>query len=341
MSNEFEASNADRIFRPVPDELRRLVAELKTPPDSEFAELPEWARKLVVCHSRGNLDRKAPSPFALEASDGGEDESLMIGYEGVLIELLPGGLSRTAVATPKTPPGGDWMHKKITDYWDTQVEAIEAACRRLEPLGGTERTRALTDIEDGIGEHVRVMSDEWLIHVSVPFADDLYKAANRAGWWGQDLHDYLVASGGTFSRLLADRGIQIQYLVDNQWPDPTEAIELFSVWFGAAGFSFVCPQDLAQQFALRDGARGEDEVAARAPSYAAEARRAANAFAGECQELGGHFMLLDTDSEGDSWDQALERRGAPGVVTIYRNAAPEAGSKVAAWFPEGFKSPAA
>lgn len=339
MNDDPDRPEASDLFQPVPHALRRLVWELDPPPTQAFTELPGWARTLVHHHSRDNLDLDRLVELALEPP--ADDGSLSIGFEGSLIELFPGGESRSFASNPKTVPGmGDWMYAKLTDYWDTRVGAIERAAERLEALEEAGRAAALSEIEAAVTRHVEAMSDDWLIHVCLPFADDLYKAANWMGWWNADLEDYLAASAGTFSRLLADRGIQIQYLIDNQWEDPTAAIELFLLWFRAAGFNFICPQDLARQFAMRDGARGDDEIAARAPVYTAEARREANVVAGECQQLGGHFVHLDADSEPNSWDKALERRGAPGVVTIQRDAAPLPGSTVGVWNPEGYQSPA-
>ena len=340
MNDDLDARQADDIFEPVPHELRRLAWTLDPPPAEAFADLPEWARTLIHHHSLGELDLDAVSEFALE-SPPADASSLLIGFEGTLIELLPGGLSRSVASGPKTVPGmGDWMYAKIVDYWDTRVGAIGRGGERLRALDDAGREAALSEIEAAVARHVEAMSDDWLIHTSVPFADDLYKAANWMGWWDDEMDQYLTASAGTFSRLLADRGIQIQYLVDNQWEDPTGAIELFSLWFRAAGFSFICPQDIAGQFAMRDGARNDNEIAARAPGYAAEARHEANVVAGECQELGGHFIHLDTDAASDSWTKALERRGAPGVVTIHRNAAPVPGSTIDVWRPDGYQPPA-
>jgi len=128
------------------------------------------------------------------------------------------------------------MYKRLTDHWDARVGAIESACRRLARLDPEERSGALEEIERAVTEHVRVLEHSHLVTASVVLADDLYEAAT--GWtgvWGQDPFDYLTASAGTLSRLLADRGIRIQYLIDNHWDDPADAIDLLKVWFGAAG----------------------------------------------------------------------------------------------------------
>jgi hypothetical protein len=44
-------------------------------------------------------------------------------------------------------------------------------------------------------------------------------------------------------------------------------------------------------------------------------------------------MQLDTDSTERSFDVALGARGKAGVITVFRDAAPEPGTQVAAWLP--------
>lgn len=331
--NDSADISREEVFRPLPAALREEIARLEPAPAGSMGDLPDWATTLIARHSDDSVDvGKLPG---LTRSTDPDDETVgIIEFEGVCIEFENGGSARAFVATPKEDPASAWMHSRLTDYWDMQVGAIETACGRLELLEGDERERALTEIERAVTEHVRVLDDEHLIQASLPFGEDLYKAANWIARMDQGLFDYLRVSAGTLSRLLAEKGIQIQYLVDNHWEDPRDLIELFSVWFRAAGFNFICPQDLARQIAMSNGAMGEDEIESQAPGHLAEARRVANEYTRECQELGGHIVVLDNDGEEETWTQALTRRGAPGVVTIYRSAAPEPGSKVSAWFPE-------
>jgi hypothetical protein len=321
------------LFRPLPVSLRELIERLDPAPSGSMGNLPDWATTLVCRHSDGTIDA-AGLPGLKRPSDPNSGVIGALEFEGVYIEFNHGGTSQAVVAT-KPEPAGEWMHKRLTDYWDTRTGAIETACNRLASLDPEERVRSRDEIERAVVEHVRVLEDRHLIDASVPFVDDLYKAATRwAGSWGQDPFDYLTASAGTLSRLLVDRGLQIQYLVDNHWDDPVDAIELLKVWFGAAGFNFISPQDLARQLAMSDGAGSDEEVARRAPAYAAEARHEANEFTRECQELGGHLVVFDNDGEDETWRQALKRRGDPGVITIFRNAAPQPASKVTAWLPK-------
>jgi hypothetical protein len=334
-----ENPEIEDLFKPLPDELRRKIEQLDPTPPDEPSGLPAWARTLIASHSRLEFDPEklfAPEAGLSEATDEG---GVMIAFEGVCIEFLPGGQSQSFVATPKQQPGGDWMYPRLTDYWDTRVGAIEAASRRLNTLEAPQRDAALREIEAAVTEHVRVMSDESLVHAVAPFADDLYKAGSAIGWWGDDVHAYLKASAGTFSRLLSGRGFHIQYLVDNRWDDATRLLELFPEWYTAAGLVFCCPQVLIRHLARHDGITAEDEIAMQAPRYAAEARHVADQLVAKAQEEGRHFIHLDADWVESSFDKALERRGASGVITMFRNEAPEPGTKISVWPPQGFTYP--
>lgn len=321
----------DDLLRPLPPDLERVVDGLEPAPPASMDDMPDWARTLIHHHSHGSIDA-ADLPGLKRSTD---PRSFVIGtleFEGVFIEFQHGGTARALAGAPQRRPDDDWMHECLTDYWDTRVDAVDAACHRLATLDPPARAGALVEIERAVSEHVRALGDEHLIKACVPIADDLYRAAK--GWtesWGRDPFDFLTASAGTLGRLLVDRGIQIQYLVDDRWDDPTGAIDLLRVWFAATGFNLISPHELAREIAMSKGARGDDEVSRQALGCIAEARREANELTRECQELGGHLVVFDDDGEEEAWSQALKRRGEAGVVTILRSAAHGSGS---AWIPE-------
>lgn len=232
------------------------------------------------------------------------------------------------------------MHPKLTDYWDTRVGAIEAAGRHLERCNKSQRAATLREIEGAVTEHVRVMSDAWVVHAAVSFADDLYKAASSIQWWNDDLDAYLAASAGIFSRLLSERGFQVQYLVDNAWEDPTRLLELLPEWYTAAGIVFCCPQVISCQLAQHDGVDSKREIAELARRYEAEARHVADQIVTTSQQDCRHLIHLDANAVESSFDKAMERCGASGVLTIYRDAEPVPGSTVRVWSPKGFAYPA-
>jgi len=55
---------------------------------------------------------------------------------------------------------------------------------------------------------------------------------------------------------------------------------------------------------------------------------------GRCQQERRPVMQLDTDTVEKSFDAALGAR-KPGVITLFRDTAPEPGTQVAAWLPAG------
>lgn len=226
-----------------------------------------------------------------------------------------------------------WMYPRITDFWDEQVGAIDSAAQRLAALPPDGRRAALGAIEAAVAEHARVLSDGLLAQVAVAFADDLYKAACGITRWDDALGEYLTASAATMCDQLAGRGLYLQYLVDNAWQDLTKPLRLLPYWYQAAGFVYACPADVALQIAEHDGADADSDPHEVLERYGSEARAVVNQLVSRCQSERRPFVQLDTDSTEGSFEAALSARGAAGVITVFRDAAPDPGTQVAVWLP--------
>lgn len=169
----------------------------------------------------------------------------------------------------------------------------------------------------------------------VAFADDLYKAACGIDRWDDALEDYLAASAGTMTARLGERGFHVQYLIDNAWEDLTKPVQLLPHWYQAAGFVYACPQVVARQLATGDGVDAAADVQQLFAQYGPEARDVTSQLVARCQAERRSFVQLDVDSVEQSFDTAMQARGAAGVITIFRDQAPEPGTQVAAWLPPG------
>lgn len=225
------------------------------------------------------------------------------------------------------------MYPRLTDYWDEQAGAIDTGAQRLAELPPDARQAALNAIHAAVTEHVRVVPDDLLAQAAVAFADDLYKAACGIDRWDDALDDYLAASAATMSARLTERGLYLQYLVDNAWQDLTKPLHLLPHWYQAAGFVYACPAVVAFQLAAHDGLDTEAEAQRVLERYGSEARDVVNQLVDRCQVERRPVMQLDTDSTEQSFDVALSARGKAGVITVLRDAAPEPGTQVAAWLP--------
>lgn len=218
------------------------------------------------------------------------------------------------------------MYPRLTDYWDEQVGAIDTGARRLAELSEDAGRAALHAISAAVTEHVRVVPDDLLAKVAVSFADDLYKAACGIDRWDEALDSYLASSAGTMSARLTERGLHLQYLVDNAWQDLTKPLHLLPHWYHAAGFVYACPAVVAFQLAAHDGLDAEPEPRVVLDRYGSEARDVVNQLMGRCQVERRPVAQLDTDSTPQSFDVALSARGKAGVITVFRDAAPEPGN---------------
>jgi hypothetical protein len=167
--------------------------------------------------------------------------------------------------------------------------------------------------------------------------DDLYKYVNDEVLMAAALFEYLDAFGGTFTQAVREKGYVIRYVAENQFSGVDFLMlgpfDLFPRVFNAAGFVYVCPQQVGLRLMEHDGIAAPDYATAIA-RYIAEARHVADRMVIKCHEQSQHYVFLEVDYQEGALDTALQGRGEPGVLSVFRNEAPAAGSDVFVAFPE-------
>jgi len=288
----------------------------------------------LVAHSHSEFEPAELFPAEAGLSETTEEGGVMIGFEGVCVEFRPGGVSRSFAATPKEEPSHEWMLPRLSDYWDFNIHALQRGADRYEALPESEWDAAGAQIAAALTEHFRAFPDNLLRGGAVSFVDDLYKEASATTRWGGAFPRFMYDCAGTISRLFAERGIHIQYLVDNEFEDMTRPLQLYSDWFRHAGFVYLCPQATVLDIAAHDGVAESAEFAELCRRYIAEARHIVDQAAERCQAERKHFIHLDTDSVPTSYNVALHAIREPGTVTVSRDHAPVPGSKVDVWIAD-------
>jgi hypothetical protein len=225
----------------------------------------------------------------------------------------------------------DWMLPRVTDYWDQQVEAIERLSRVLAETPEAERPAQVELIQRAVTRHLQALEDEWLTKVAYIAPEDLYKAASVASRLDDPLFQYLSATGGPLFHRLTERGYTVEYFVDNSYERLDGPAIGFPLWFRAAGLAYICPQEIAVSSFEKD--RPRQEWPALVTRYSADARAVAQELVERCHREGRHFVHLDIDSDG--LPAGLSHSGEPGVISIFRNDAPVAGSKCVVKMPPG------
>jgi hypothetical protein len=228
----------------------------------------------------------------------------------------------------------DWMYPKLTDYWDFNVRALPAGAGRLDQKAESEWPAEQAMIESALTEHVRAVPDELLRKAALSYADDLYKEASASTTWGGGFPVYLHTCAGTLSRLFTERGIRIQYLIDNEYEDMTRPLQLFPEWFGYCGFVYACPQSAVMKLAEHDGVAETSDFDDLCARYIDEARHLVDQIVERAQREGRHVVQLDTDSAPGSYDVAMRAVKEPGTITVSRSEAPEPGSHVDVWMAD-------
>ena len=225
----------------------------------------------------------------------------------------------------------DWFLNKITDYWDSNNNALHTHAKSLSQLSGTDYESALVDIQNAVTEHARVLPDNALQQVAWIMVDDIYKSVNMRFILQNPLLDYLSASAETLLKIVKNRGYVIQYLVDNAFAaDEVHMmgpVTVFPLVFKASGLIYICPQEHAIKMMGSDSV-DENNLYSSMPRYIEEARDVCNMIINRCHEEKYPYIFIDTDSQENSFDTAISQRNKSGIVIAYRCEAPVKGSKV-------------
>ena len=225
----------------------------------------------------------------------------------------------------------------LIEYWDWRRNAINRQAARLNKLTQSERALAFDIIRNSVLEQTRDLADERLLQAAVSMVDDLYKTINDELLMAPALFEYIDAFGHTFTQAVRERGYVIRYVVENQFSGvdflKLGPFDVFPRVFNAAGFVYICPQHLSYQRMQQDGFGGSEDSEAIS-QYAFEGRYLGDRLVIRCHDESKHFAFLEADYQEGALDFALRYRSAPGVLNIFRDDAPIAGSEVYVGFPE-------
>jgi hypothetical protein len=230
---------------------------------------------------------------------------------------------------------GDWDFG-LVDYWDQTSSAINRCALRLSKLSSPERMAAHSQIQESVRKQVDALADTQLLQAAVSMVDDLYKYVNDEVLMDDALFEYLDAFGSTFTNAVRQRGYVINYVVENGFSSVDFLMlgpfDVFPRVFKAAGFVYICPQQLGLDLMRADGLTASD-YARSIGQFITEARVLADRLVTRCQEEGQHYVFLEADYQDGCLDEALRGHRAPGVLQLFRNDAPVPGSTVSVGFP--------
>jgi hypothetical protein len=184
---------------------------------------------------------------------------------------------------------------------------------------------------------VHALADSQLLQSAVSMVDDLYKYVNDEVLMDEVLFDYFDAFGRTLTKTVRERGYVIRYVVENQFSGVDFLMlgpfNVFPRVFNAAGFVYICPQQLGLHLMQADGIMASEYARAIA-QYITEARLVGDRLVNKCHDDRQHYVFLEADYQEGALDIALRGCGAPGVLSVFRDDAPVPGSEVSVAFPE-------
>jgi hypothetical protein len=240
-------------------------------------------------------------------------------------------------------PDGPWARRRIVDYWDWRHDALRGGAAALSLLPKKQWPAAANQIRSEVRVRAEALSDSWLVMTASIMVEDLYKSFNNQVWRiSPELCEYLHASVGSLLDVLTSRGIALQHVVDNAFAPTEEGLGFplhgFPDLYGAASLVYICPQYCATQMMEYDG-YDEGAFAALMPRYVDEGRLMAASVLERVQGERRHFIYLECDANTLAPEGALRGRAQSGILWVYRNEPPTAGSKCIVVPPAGIDLP--
>lgn len=230
----------------------------------------------------------------------------------------------------------EWFLNRLTDYWDNREQnSIAIYSQQLGKCTPKEKSEAEDAIRAAIAKHVSVLTDEQLLNAAFIITDDIYKSVNGMSSYNDLVTDYLTASVGTFFQLFHERGYALHYLTNNTFTDWKMPIFILGRIFVPAGMVYICPQQIAQMLMKHDQITLTDYFD-HLPRYIQEAEGIAEEVLERCHAQGESYFYLYVDGETENFNTAIEEIGEEGVLTVFREEAPVAGTSCLVYSPKGF-----
>lgn len=218
----------------------------------------------------------------------------------------------------------NWMLPRITDYWDARSRAVFYMAERLDAISGSDREAAMMGIHTCIERHLDALSADQVVTLGWIMSDDLYCSACELSHWDVSLTEYLRASARPVLRRLTRLGYHLRYYVDNQFERTPVGMALpaqfLGPWFGAAGFAYICPHEVAFR-RIRDDKGPAENWTDSLTDYLPHGRASALDALSRCETMRSHFAFVDPEWDEPSVESSFEEL-APGAIFAFRNESP-------------------
>ena len=221
---------------------------------------------------------------------------------------------------------GQWRFRSLPDYYTSDQQVLVEQPALWPPSTTKVEQSRCRPCNRSSRAKPSAMDDDFLPKAAVSFIEDLYKAGNVVTEWGPFHHAYVTAVWGSFFSVVSDRGFVMRYVAENTYPEPLDhPLILFPDLFGAAGIVYTYPHTLATRLPRRRDRRAH---ARRSPVPPGGGQRDGPKTAEQVVELRRHLVYLEIDFEDGCLDGIMSLPGAPGTISVFRNAAPLPGTTV-------------
>jgi len=220
----------------------------------------------------------------------------------------------------------DWRFDTIGAYYDEEEHSLSVQGAKLAKLSDANRKRAADLIAQRVKSFSKLFDNDVIVQVVLSMIEDLYRAGIGATEWGPGHESYVAAVWGTMFAVVKDRGFTIRYVVENTWPqDLLRPVQFFPNLFGLTGIVYICPSEIASELPELEGAPITTEGMKTGLPLG---RHIAQEAVKKVAEQGKHFAYFETDFEPGCLDSVFALSKPAGTIQIFRNEAPDLGTKV-------------
>ena len=248
---------------------------------------------------------------------------------------------RTAASERDTTRSKQWEFPVITDFWEHRTEAVRSGAKRLAELPPDDRGESLAELGEQVLAHVAGLDQGRLLATAWIMAEDLYKSVFNGLTWNRDVADYLKGSAGVLISEMRQRGLALDYVIDNaiSAADFVHLLRTAPAIFRDAGLTVAAPPSWALSLMEEDGR--QPDIAA-IPAYMAKASDIADSIVSRCQDEHRSFVFLNLAvSDGPkskiSFAIALSEAHEPNTIVVFRQQPPLAGTTSEVFLPPGMR----
>ena len=215
---------------------------------------------------------------------------------------------------------------RLFDTSQGEVE-VDKNAEYLASIPSELRKTILQRTENEVIEFLEENKNDYikLQNITYSFAVDLYRTANYISCFDENTSDYLEATAKPIFNWLKEYGLQIHFLVANDFADFSRPLLFFRDFFAAAGLPYVSPCYFAYELMKKDGHEIE-KFNLLYPKYKEEAMEICKDLIKYLSDKNQSYFFLDPNEDNDDhFALSLSYQARDGHLIAVKTSGPDDG----------------